>query len=241
MRRRRGGCRRALPRADALANTEGHPKHRRRAVKVRHFPVALGCPRARLWRWQQWRTDRRVKVAIRHHSAAKPLPAIEDLLDRFRYDPETGVITHAKDGYRSNVRAGDIAGTRVGPRLKLCIGRKHVMAHRVAWKLHYGCEPPAIIDHVNGNPFDNRICNLREADTVSNGQNQNRQMRNRTGVTGVTICKQTGMYRAVISGGRKTHCLGRYKTLAEATAARAAAESETFGAFAAGNREARAQ
>lgn len=171
-------------------------------------------------------------------SAAKLLPPLDELRERFRYDPATGALTYARNSYRNVVRAGDDACIRSGPRLKVAIAGKQYMAHRIVWKLHYGCEPPAVIDHQNGNPFDNRICNLREADAVTNGQNKNRQTRSRTGVTGVGFCKQTGMYRATISGGRKTRCLGRYKTIAEAAAARAAAEIEAFGAFAAGNREA---
>lgn len=171
-------------------------------------------------------------------SKIKELPPLADLRERFVYDPSTGSITWARNGYRNVVRAGDSATIKSGPRFKVSIGYTQFMAHRVAWKLYYGTEPPAVIDHVNGNPFDNRIDNLREATTLTNGRNRNREARSTTGVNGVIACKQTGMFRAHIRLDGKLKCLGRYRTVEEAASARLSAEAIHFGEFASQNREA---
>jgi hypothetical protein len=41
-------------------------------------------------------------------------------------------------------------------------------AHRVVWKSFYRTEPPAIIDHINGDTSFNGISNLQEATTSQN-------------------------------------------------------------------------
>ena len=45
------------------------------------------------------------------------------------------------------------------------------LGHRVAWFLHYGTQPPPLIDHDNRIRNDNRICNLRDAGERLNGLN----------------------------------------------------------------------
>lgn len=106
-------------------------------------------------------------------ATSKPLPPVELLRQEVRYDPETGLFWWLKKlkNRRMNVPAG---GKCVHGYVRLKIGGHTFKAHRLAWLMHYGVEPPPgmSVDHINRDKSDNRICNLRLADNYT--QNQNR-------------------------------------------------------------------
>ena len=59
-------------------------------------------------------------------------------------------------------------------------------AHRIVWVLHHGSiDPDLYIDHIDGNPFNNKISNLRLVSPTENSRNAKMHVRNKTGVTGV--------------------------------------------------------
>ena len=100
---------------------------------------------------------------------AKIIPnSIRDVLD---YDPETGVLTWKVNHRR--VRAGSIAGwlDSSGYRYVGVEGSKF-KAHRIAWFLYHGEQPPEMIDHINRDRADNRIANLRSVTRSQNMLNQ---------------------------------------------------------------------
>lgn len=76
-----------------------------------------------------------------------------------------------------------------------------------------------VVDHINGDPRDNRKKNLRFCSVADNIRNQV-VARGSSGVVGVSFKKNRNTYNASICVHRKRFHLGAFKTLEEATRAR---------------------
>lgn len=87
-----------------------------------------------------------------------------------------------------------------------------------------------IVDHINGNPLDNRRCNLRLCTAKENGRNLRKQV-SKSNATGVRKTK-CGKWQARIMVDRKEISLGNYQTMEEAIMARQEGERKYYGKFA---------
>lgn len=159
------------------------------------------------------------------------------------YDPGTGKLVwrvNRMAGRHANVvmaRAGDEAGYRAPYGVTVRIDRKLYAAHRLAWLIVHGSWPAKMLDHVNGDPHDNRLENLREASAAENQRNHKRRRDNTSGVKGVWFSKQTNKWVAEICVGGVKHSLGHYHTKECAALARWDAAQKLHGDFAStGNR-----
>lgn len=118
-----------------------------------------------------------------------------------------------------------IAGYTRGDGYKLTmIDRVYYFNHRLVWLYFNGYIPEGIVDHIDRNPSNNRIENLREATQQCNLRNTSMFSSNTSGVKGVSVYKRTGKWRAFITLNNKGKHLGYYDTLEEAAYARYAAE-----------------
>lgn len=144
--------------------------------------------------------------------------------ERVSYDPATGRF-HWLVSNRGHRRAGDLAGSvgRHGYKF-VKIDQVKYPAHRLAWALFYDCEPQAEIDHIDGDPGNNQILNLREATRKQNCQN--------LAASGVRFEADRGKWLARATKDGKAVNLGRFDTEAEALAARRAAARLFYGEFA---------
>ena len=85
--------------------------------------------------------------------------------------------------YRKN---GNLAGNilKNGYGLVSVEGKRYGI-HRIIYAMHYGFMPE-IIDHIDGNPLNNNICNLRLATKSQNSMNQKLSIKNTSGYKGVS-------------------------------------------------------
>lgn len=128
----------------------------------------------------------------------------------FEYDPETGSLFWklGSKGVAPGARAGTIDSQGY-----VCVrhaGRSYC-GHRLAWALVTGEFPEGVIDHINGNRSDNRLCNLRSTTQAINIQNRKRAQKNSaSGLIGAHSCIKTGRWRASICVDGKITRLGYF-------------------------------
>lgn len=101
--------------------------------------------------------------------------------------------------------------------LVVLIGGRPYFSHRLAWAIAKGKWPDEMIDHVNGDRSDNRICNLREASRSENLMNSTLRKDNTSGVKGVIL--RHGKWCVEIKVAKKRHRVGYFDSLEEAKAA----------------------
>lgn len=157
----------------------------------------------------------------------KPLPPIDALKSRIKYDPDTGVFHWTF--YSRSQRYGGVAG-RSCPRgyIRIQHEGQNLQLHRVAWLLMTGEDPgPMQIDHRDGNKSNNRWLNLRKVVPQINSQNMRGPGGNNTsGYLGVSWCKRTGLFRATIKVDGRQKSLKYHATAEVAHAAYLKAKRE---------------
>ena len=142
----------------------------------------------------------------------------------FEYNSETGVLSWKKST-NSRARAGDEAGSiNDGGYRCLGLNGKRYFVHRIIWLYVHGYLPEHEIDHINRDPSDNRIANLREVSRSCNIRNVGNLKNNTSGVKGVNWNKPCQKWEAKICVNNKMLYLGLYKDFDNAVCARLAAE-----------------
>lgn len=106
------------------------------------------------------------------------------------------------------------------------IGGKVQKLHRFLLSVPAGM----VVDHINGDPLDNRRENLRICTKKENSRNLKKKPGDSVS-TGVQQ-KKNGKYRARIMVDRQEIAIGTFDTAEEAIAARRKAEAEYFGGYA---------
>ena len=133
---------------------------------------------------------------------------------RFKYNPASpsGLVfsrsgkpcgTLRKDGYWSTQR-----------------NKRNIQVHRLVWMLNFGAIPPGMqIDHIDRNPSNNLIENLRLVTASQNLYNRGVPRQSKSGHKYIHTCRKTGHF--IVRIGSKVR--GTYGTLEEAIAVRDAA------------------
>ncbi|MER9176684.1 HNH endonuclease [Mesorhizobium sp. M0955] len=164
---------------------------------------------------------------------------IARIASRLIYDAGTGLFTWARreetDRYAKSWNgrwAGKSAGTiNYLGYVYLHMEGHDILAHRAAWAVHYGRLPEGQIDHINGDPSDNRIENLREATQSQNNANQGLKVTNTSGHRGVTWNKRRRKWQAQIQLDKRHRVIGHFDSLEDASIAYQSAAIQAFGEF----------
>ena len=150
------------------------------------------------------------------------------------YEPDTGKFWWlvGRGRGRSEYMKGQEAGfITKGERHRIKIDEKPYFAHRLAWLYVYGCWPSKDLDHINGDPADNRICNLREASNTDNHANSKDYRNNTSGHKGVYWMPKAQKWLALIQRDKYRRRLGLFVRKDDAIAAYRKASRELFGEF----------
>jgi hypothetical protein len=154
---------------------------------------------------------------------------LRELLD---YNPTTGIFSSRRA--KSKLKIGGVAGAthRQGYTL-IGVDGERFRGCRLAWLYMTGEWPDQHIDHINGDPTDDRWNNLRECSRSENMANATLLRGNNTsGARGVSWNKRLEKWHARVNFEGKLHHCGYFDDFDEAVEARDEKAVQIHGAFA---------
>jgi len=148
-------------------------------------------------------------------------------LSLLRYD--NGALYWTEDR-RPRHKAGDRAGTvRTDGRRSVGVNQTLYLEYRVIFFMHHGYWPKEV-DHINGDPTDNRIENLRAATRGQNARNTKAQARNKLGVK--NVYQRGKKYRVMLTIDKAITYFGSHDSLEFAELVAIEAREKHHGEFA---------
>ncbi len=155
------------------------------------------------------------------------LEYLQAIKTHLKYNEATGDITVIKK-YNRKKNIGDkvfFSNDKDGYKIGSFLGREF-KAHRIAWFLYYGIWPEFIIDHIDRNPSNNKISNLRAATKSLNALNSKLRIDSSSKHTGVSWKKDKKKWKSYITIDGKQKHLGYYDDIEGAILARSLFKSD---------------
>lgn len=133
---------------------------------------------------------------------------IELIKSKVEFDPDTGMFRRTwLNGNKGEWTKGS---KRSNGYRAICVDRKSMLAHRVAYAIHFGEFPDGLIDHINGDRSDNRISNLRVVDHAENMKNRTVIYNRKKKFKGCYFDKDKNKWRAAARIEKKIYLLGNF-------------------------------
>ena len=148
----------------------------------------------------------------------------DELKSLIHYDPMTGKFTWIADGR-------EVSDKGRSGYCDVMINQRSYLLHRLAWLYMVGSLPTTPLDHIDGNPKNNKWLNLRACSWHENSCNQGLRKDSKTGFKGVRMYSN-GRYAASISANHKRKHLGIFSSADAAAHAYNKAAIEMHGEFA---------
>lgn len=147
--------------------------------------------------------------------------------ENIAYIPSSGLFVYTKISGKCKVgsNAGHLcqATKKSGgiSYIKVVIGGKRELAHRVAAAAMGFDISGMVVDHINGNTVDNRSDNLRVVTSAENNKNLAKNRRTKTGINGVYV--KNGRFYARITVNKENIHLGVFDNIFDAACVRKSA------------------
>src|SRR6185437_3810498 len=148
-------------------------------------------------------------------------PTQERLRELFSFDPEVGVFVW-KNPTSRRIKRGSVAGyTRPNEGyVRIKVDGKLYYAHRLAWVYMFGeLDDSVFIDHIDNDPTNNAIKNLRLASYRENMLNTPLRRTNTSGVKGISWSKQKNKWVARLAMNKKIFHVGFFDLVSDAAEA----------------------
>jgi len=138
---------------------------------------------------------------------AKPLPSQEELNALLEYRDGKLFWKVSRGGIKIGSEAGSLKGTGYK---YVSINNQLYRFHRLIWIMH-GNDPVDCLDHIDGDPLNNRIENLRAATKIENNCNRKLRSNNTSGIKGVSWNKRQSCWQGYVYYKGKAHFAGLFK------------------------------
>jgi hypothetical protein len=153
----------------------------------------------------------------------------EQALKFFEY--KDGILYWKLMPYKRNELIGAEAGTLDGGRRQITINKKHYKTHRLVYLMFHGYMPKEV-DHIDNNPLNNRIENLRPANRSEQCCNTRLRKDSTSGIKGVSWDKNRDKWVVTVTKNKKTMFRGRFNDLELAQLVAIEARNKFHGDFA---------
>lgn len=142
----------------------------------------------------------------------------EILEDLFEY--RDGELYRKKDvgrKWKAGQKVGSLHSNGLGY-VNVKLFKKNHYLHRLVFLMHHG-HLPQFVDHIDGNPANNRIENLRAASRSENAWNYKKPTTNKSGYKGVSFAKNCNKWRVRIGVKASRYTVGMFDNLEDAVVA----------------------